>query len=1099
MCAADRRSRSLASLRTSSFLVLLLVLLASGTAMAQGLLQGGPVDFGASPLGVTSGRISLNFNATVTTDISEVDVVTAGASNLDFTLVGEDCVGVQAPPSTCLITLQFTPTQVGARWGWLALRDSSGTIVNNVPLRGIGQGPLMLLASPLSASATTVVAGLTPGSFLPTGSVTDGSGNLYVNDILNSRLIEISPAGIATSLGTVVGTDQSSMAINGLGTVFVSSPAQHTVFSLVPGGTLQPVLTPGVTLVNPTGLVVDGTGYLYIADAGTNSIVRVAPDQTSATTLTLGGLGLPLANPGGLAVDLSHNLYIADAGNNRIVSLALVSGQATPVAVSGLSLSNPSGIAVSPSGTLTVADTGNARFVSISSAGAGTALTLGGVTLTQPVGATITASGDLILADLTAGLITVHRNAASYTYPTSTEVGTLDSVDGNLPITISDAGNLPLQFDIPTGGTNPSQSGVAYNLGSSGTTCPVVGAGAAPSAANQLGVDASCLYELSFTPLNTGPNPSTATIAGGEIGGGLPTNLTLRLNGTGFSKIDHFVVTVSPSTTTVGSPVSITVTAIDNTGAVYTGYLGHIVFSSTDALASFLFGGGYTFTAADAGTHVFAAPASGISFGSLGTFYVSVADDSYTGTSNPVQVIQQAVGATFTATPNPVLAGGTVTLSASFASGNTNLTAALPTGTVQFTNGATVLGSAALVSGMATLTASFAQAGTQQLSAVYTGDSKFLGASASTSVTVVDFTLTVAPGAPSSGTIGAGGGSAGYFLVLTPVGASSLPAGVLFTVTGLPSAANYALTPSQLTTGAGVSPLTLTISEPTTTSSLRLPGVGSGRGALNLASVSLGSLATIGLLNALFSQRRRAPRLLGVVLTLVAAGALTALTGCLATASSGYYDGASGATGVSGASGTTGASGATGNSGVTGATGSTGVTGTTGTTGVTGASGSTGATGVTGLSGATGSTASTGSSGTTGTTGSTGITGTTGPTGTTGSTGGTGTNGSSGSTGSGGSSGSTGSSGDTGTTGTTGSTGATGATGTTGASGPTGSTGSTGTGGSSGSTGTSGATGGTGSTGSTGTTATTHTYTITVTGIAGGTLAHSQTLTLAAP
>ncbi|MBE7181637.1 MAG: Ig-like domain repeat protein, partial [Terriglobus roseus] len=664
---------------------------------------------------------------TVRTEISAVNVVTEGAGNLDFTLMSQDCIGVQSPTATCLITLQFTPTQVGLRKGWLSLLDASGTIVNNVPLRGVGQGPLMVLTAPLSATATASVSGVLPNSFIPAATVLDGSGNLYADDILNSRLLQIAPDGTTTSLGTVDFTPQSSVAINGLGTVFVSSPSDHAVYYLVPGGTLQVLQASGLSLVTPTGLAVDGNGYLYIADAGSNSIVRVAPDQTSASTLTLNGLSTPLQNPGGLAVDLNHNLYIADTGNNQIVKLALATGQASTLTITGLSLSSPAGLAVSPSGTLTVADAGNTRFVTVAASGAATPLEFNGTTVLQPMSATVTDSGDLLLTDFVAGLITVHRSAASYTFPTSTLVGSLDSDDGNLTVGVSNQGDDLLQFTIPASGVNPNQTGVSYNLAASNTTCPVTTAGSTASSASRLPADGSCNYLVAFAPLNTGLNPSTATIAGSAVGGGLPANLTLQLNGIGTSHIDHFVVTASPATTTIGSAVSLTVTAIDNNGAVYTGYLGHIVFSATDPLASFLSGGGYTFTASDAGKHTFAAPASGVTFGSLGTFYVIVADDTYTGTSNAVQVIQQAVGSTFTATPNPALAGAPVTLSVSFASGNTNLTSAAPTGTVQFMDGATLLGQSTLTNGSTTLNASFAQSGKHQLSAVYSGDARYLG------------------------------------------------------------------------------------------------------------------------------------------------------------------------------------------------------------------------------------------------------------------------------------------------------------------------------------------------------------------------------------
>ena len=934
---------------------------------AQGLAEGGPVDFGASLVGTPSGKISLNFNATVRTVISAVTVVTEGAARLDFTLLNQDCVGVQLPSASCLITLQFTPTQVGARKGWLAIQDSSGDIVNNVPLRGIGQGPLMVLDAPLTASATTNIAGVTPSSFMPAASVLDGQANLYVNDLLNSRLLEIAPNGNATVLGIVTGTPQSSLALNGYGTLFASSPAQHAVFVLPPAGTLQPLSTPGVTLAQPTGLAVDGTGYLYIADAGAGSLVRVAPDGTSATTLTPGGLAIPLNNPGGLAFDLNHNLYIADTGNNRIVQLSLITGQAAPIAVSGISLSGPTGLAVAPSGTLVVADTGNARFVSIAASGAGTPLVLSGVTTAQPVGVTLTDSGDLLLTDLVAGLITVHRNAATYNFPTATPVGSLDSTDGQLTITVANQGTESLKFATPSSGANPSQSGISYSFPAPGSTCPVVAAGEAPSAVDQLGSDVICTLLVSFSPLNTGPNPSTIVIAGEAVGGGSPTSLSVQLNGIGTSRIDHFLVTATPAVTTLGAPVSITVTAIDSNGAVYSGYTGHVVFTATDPRATFLFAGGYTFTTADGGTHTFSAPASGIAFGSLGTFTVSVADNSYTGTSNPVQVVQAAVASTLTASPNPVLAGAPLTLSVTFASGNTGLISSPPAGTVQFLDGTNSLGTATLTNGAATLLTTFSQAGQHQVSAVYAGNSQFLAASAATSVTVVDFTFAVVSGTPTSGAIAASGGSVAYSFVLTPTGASALPTGVSFTVNGLPAAATYAFRPGQLTAGAGVSALTFTVTEAAQLASLRPP---SDARPDSRGFGAAASLALAGLLGPVVFRRRFTTRLLARTSALVLVSSLWLLAGCLSTASSGYYDGS--LNGATGAQGSSGSSGATGVTGASGATGSSGASTGTGATGNTGPSGSTGTSGSTGSTGSIGSSGSTGSAGTSGPGGSTG-------------------------------------------------------------------------------------------------------------------------------
>ena len=61
----------------------------------------------------------------------------------------------------------------------------------------------------------------------------------------------------------------------------------------------------------------------------------------------------------------------------------------------------------------------------------------------------------------------------------------------------------------------------------------------------------------------------------------------------------------APATATAGSAFNVTVTLRDAFLNVATGYTGTAQFSSTDAQASLP--GNYTFTAGDAGTHVFSA------------------------------------------------------------------------------------------------------------------------------------------------------------------------------------------------------------------------------------------------------------------------------------------------------------------------------------------------------------------------------------------------------------------------------------------------------------------------------------------------------------
>ena len=78
----------------------------------------------------------------------------------------------------------------------------------------------------------------------------------------------------------------------------------------------------------PQGLAVDSSGAVYIADTGNSLIRKVTTDGNIAT---VAGTGVPgytgdgglataaeIRNPTGIAVDSSGNLFIADTRNNVI-------------------------------------------------------------------------------------------------------------------------------------------------------------------------------------------------------------------------------------------------------------------------------------------------------------------------------------------------------------------------------------------------------------------------------------------------------------------------------------------------------------------------------------------------------------------------------------------------------------------------------------------------------------------------------------------------------------------------------------------------------------------------------------------------------------
>lgn len=731
--------------------LLLLVLLAfagfSSAACAQSLSPGGPVDFGGVNVGSPSALTTLTFsvpaNSVVT--VGAVTALTLGTSGKDFTVSNQTCTGTLAGPATCNISLTFSPSVLGLRTGELLVKDGSGNVSNRVPLRGAGLGP-QLVVSPATAVATTSLTGITPTAINPSSTVYDGAGNLYIDDAINGRILESTTAGSATLLGTIPASSTSapfsSLAIAGDGTVYVSSPNTGAIYKIPPGASPTAISTPGVTLLQPAGLALDGYGYLYVADAGANKIIRIDVENgNAATALTLAGLSTALSGPTGLAVDDADNLYVADTSNNRIVEINLhvsppSSNAANVLPISGLTLSSPAALAVNAAGGLTIADLGNKRLVELPVSGAPYAIPLVGATLTTPAGVMLLPTGDLLVSDTVAGLIQITRSTSSLTFATSTLVGSVDTTDGDLALNVENTGSYALTV---AGNGFPNLSNNAFFADTTGT-CPNT---TNNTNGTQVPVGEACTLEIGFKPTIAGTNSGILSVSASGNGN---VNANVTLTGTGYHVLDHFTVVVAPSTVTPAEATTMTVTAINNDGTIDTTYTGTINLSCTDPACKLPFAG-YTFSTSNNGVlTVSAGAANALNFNTLGTWTVTVTDttftpgQTYTGTSNPVTVITTPA-VSLASSVNPVNLNANTTLTATLSSPY-----GTPAGTVTFMDGGTILGTGTLnSSGVATLTVSFSTAGNHPLTVSYPGVGFFQAAnSAVLNETVQTFGTTIA-------------------------------------------------------------------------------------------------------------------------------------------------------------------------------------------------------------------------------------------------------------------------------------------------------------------------------------------------------------------
>ncbi|MGH8227115.1 MAG: NHL repeat-containing protein, partial [Steroidobacteraceae bacterium] len=234
----------------------------------------------------------------------------------------------------------------------------------------------------------------------PAGVAVDASGNVYVADSGNSRIVEIASTGAVTTLlnsGQVSGPE--GVAVDSSGNhVYVADTNQDEILEYS-GGTVT-TLAPAWTFSAPAGVAVDSSGDVYVADTGNGWVEEIS---TSGTATRL-AKSFTFAAPTGIAVDSVGNVYVADAGTTKIVEISGSTVTTLPEV-----FAYPSGIAVDSAGDIYVADTNDFEVRMITAQGnvatlAGSTSKQGSCTASPPLfsnpfGIAVAASGDLYVSD----------------------------------------------------------------------------------------------------------------------------------------------------------------------------------------------------------------------------------------------------------------------------------------------------------------------------------------------------------------------------------------------------------------------------------------------------------------------------------------------------------------------------------------------------------------------------------------------------------------------------------------------------------------------------------------------------------------------------
>jgi len=489
-------------------------------------------NFGAANVGTTSAAIPMSFTFATAGTLGGISVLAEGATGLDFANAGSGTCKANTAYSagqTCTVNASFTPKFNGARDGAVVLTASNGNVIATGYVQGTGVAPQVNFLP--GAQSTVLATGLSD----PTGVAVDGSGNVYLVDTGNNRVVKETLSSGAYSESTV-SSDLAvpyGVAVDGSGSVYVADTGNNRVLkeTPTPTGYSESTIASGVGF--PSGVAVDASGNVYVTNDTNGTIVKesLSAGSYSPTTIVSG-----LSSPAGVAVDGSGNVYIADTDNNRVLKETLSGGTYTQSILPSNGFAAPTGIAVDGAGNVDIVF--ESEFLVLKeafSAGSYTPnTTVSGLNSSiGPFGVAVDSSGNLYIGDEGNNQVLKEDFAdpPSLSF-VSTAVGAT-SADSPKTVTLENNGNAPLILPVPASGNNPS-IGADYSLStSSQSDCPVLNSGSASGAI--LAPGAACELPVSFAPTVLGSLTEPLVLTDNNLNAGGPsyTTQTIELSGTG--------------------------------------------------------------------------------------------------------------------------------------------------------------------------------------------------------------------------------------------------------------------------------------------------------------------------------------------------------------------------------------------------------------------------------------------------------------------------------------------------------------------------------------------------------------------------------------
>jgi sugar lactone lactonase YvrE len=237
---------------------------------------------------------------------------------------------------------------------------------------------------------------------------------------------------------SIIGTgfnNAQSVAVDSAGNLYIADAGTNQIVKVAPDGAKSTFTTGSFSLNGPSGVAVDAAGDVFVADAGNGRIVKVAADG-SVSVLSVGNI--QLGTLGGIATDTVGNVYVAStvyagSGESGQILKISTSGNASLVATGNITLNSCTDVAVDRQGNLYITDYDNnagniGRVIEVTADGSASVIDMNGLALLAPNGVAVDAAGNLYIADTYDGHV-IAIPAGGKAYAVKTGEGEYDADD----------------------------------------------------------------------------------------------------------------------------------------------------------------------------------------------------------------------------------------------------------------------------------------------------------------------------------------------------------------------------------------------------------------------------------------------------------------------------------------------------------------------------------------------------------------------------------------------------------------------------------------------------------------------------------------------